>query len=226
MTLPAARKPAAPLSRPIIAVGIGATVLIAVGAFVLSFASLTDLAARSGINPSLAWIWPIIVDGLIVAATVAIVALAGHDRKTLAYPWALLFLGALVSTAANSVHAIIAVDQAHSGVPPVVSAVMAAMPPVVLLAITHLTVLLVQKAAPASLPKKKPAKAPAAAKKQPGRPAEPAHAFAGSFADAPAPAVKAPARKAAPAAPVPVPAFASVFTEAPAPAAERELANA
>lgn len=157
MTSPAARKPAAPLSRPIIAVGIGATVLIAVGAFVLSFASLTDLAARSGINPNLAWIWPIIVDGLIVAATVAIVALAGHDRKTLAYPWALLILGAVVSTAANAVHAIIAVDQAHSGVPPVISALMAAMPPVVLLAITHLTVLLVQKAAPAPAAKKKAA---------------------------------------------------------------------
>lgn len=163
MTFSAARKPAAPLSRPIIAVGIASTVLIAVGAFVLSFASLTDLAARSGINPNLAWIWPIIVDGLIVAATVAIVALAGHDRKTLAYPWALLFLGAAVSTAANSVHAILSVDQAH-GVPPVISAVMAAMPPVVLLAITHLTVLLVQKAAPTPAAKKKPAKSPAPAR--------------------------------------------------------------
>lgn len=160
MTSSVARKPAAPLSRPIIAVGIGATVLIAVGAFVLSFASLTDLAARSGIDRHLAWIWPIIVDGLIVASTVAIVALAGHDRKTLAYPWALLGLGAVVSTAANSVHAIISVDQAHSGVTPVVSAVMAAMPPVVLLAITHLTVLLVQKAAPVPATKKKTAKTP------------------------------------------------------------------
>lgn len=154
-----ARKPATPLSRPIIAVGIGSTVLIAVGAFVLSFASLTDLAARSGINPALAWIWPIIIDGLIVAATVAIVALAGHRPKVLAYPWALLFLGAVASTAANAVHAIIAVDQAHGGVPPVVSAVMAAMPPLVLLAITHLTVILVQKSAPATPPRKKAPKA-------------------------------------------------------------------
>lgn len=152
------RRTGAPLSRPIVITGIATTVLIAAGAFVLSFASLTDLAARSGINPSLAWIWPIIIDGLIVAATVAIVALAGHDRRTLAYPWALLFLGAVVSTAANSVHAIISVDQNHGGVPPVVSAVVAAMPPLVLLAITHLTVILVQKAAPAPAPKKKPVK--------------------------------------------------------------------
>lgn len=153
------RRTGAPLSRPIVATGIATTVLIAAGAFVLSFASLTDLAARAGIYPALAWIWPIIIDGLIVAATVAIVALAGHDRRTLAYPWALLFLGAVVSTAANSVHAIITVDQNHGGVPHVVSAVVAAMPPLVLLAITHLTVILVQKAAPAPAPKKKPARA-------------------------------------------------------------------
>lgn len=203
MTLPAARKPAAaPLSRPIIAVGIGSTVLIAVGAFVLSFASLTDLAARSGIDANLAWIWPIIVDGLIVAATVAIVALAGHDRKTLAYPWALLGLGAVVSTAANAVHAIVSVNQVNGGVPPVVSAIMAAMPPVVLLAITHLTVLLVQKAAPAPAPKKKTAKAPAAARKT------------------------APAAIEAPVPSTPAPEFTSVFTEVPADARDLTPANA
>lgn len=203
MTLPAARKPAAaPLSRPIIAVGISSTVLIAVGAFVLSFASLTDLAARSGIDANLAWIWPIIVDGLIVAATVAIVALAGHDRKTLAYPWALLALGAVVSTAANAVHAIVSVNQVSGGVPPVVSAIMAAMPPVVLLAITHLTVLLVQKAAPAPAPKKKSTKVPAATRK----------------------AAPAAIEAAAPAAPAPE--FTSVFTEVPSDARDLAPANA
>lgn len=199
----AGRKAAAPLSRPIVATGIATTVLIAAGAFVLSFASLTDLAARSGINPTLAWIWPIIVDGLIVAATVAIVALAGHDRRTLAYPWSLLFLGAVVSTAANSVHAIISVDQNHGGVPPVVSAIVAAMPPLVLLAITHLTVILVQKAAPAPATKKKTAKAPARKEASP--------------APAPAPAAE--------------PAFSGTFFEptpesAPEPARERELVTA
>lgn len=174
------RRTGAPLSRPIVATGIATTVLIAAGAFVLSFASLTDLAARAGIFPALAWIWPIIIDGLIVAATVAIVALAGHDRRTLAYPWALLFLGALVSTAANSVHAIITVDQNHGGVPPAVSAVVAAMPPLVLLAITHLTVILVQKAAPAPAPKKKPTRA-AGARRSAALTHEPAPAPESSF---------------------------------------------
>lgn len=197
----AGRKAAAPLSRPIVATGIATTVLIAAGAFVLSFASLTDLASRSGINPALAWIWPIIVDGLIVAATVAIVALAGHDRRTLAYPWSLLFLGAVVSTAANSVHAIISVDQNHGGVPPVVSAIVAAMPPLVLLAITHLTVILVQKAAPAPAPKKKSARLAPAPRKE---------------STAPVPA------------PVQEPVFSGTFFEEPAaePVRERELVSA
>lgn len=159
MSSPAtARKPATPLSRPIVAIGLATTVVIAAGAFILSFAALTDLAVSAGINPALGWIWPIIIDGLIVAATVAIVALAGHDRKTLAYPWALLVLGAVVSTGANAVHAVLAVEGSNGSVPVVVSAIVAAMPPVVLLAITHLTVVLVQKSAPAQPVKPKKAK--------------------------------------------------------------------
>ncbi|GAA3708519.1 hypothetical protein GCM10022377_22900 [Zhihengliuella alba] len=129
---------------------VGATVVIAVGAFILSFAALTDLAQRSGIEAHLAWIWPIIVDGMIVAATVAIVALNGHERRAMIYPWSLLFFGAIVSTAANSVHAILTVESTQSGIPPVVSALVAAMPPVVLLAITHLTVHMYQKRAEAA----------------------------------------------------------------------------
>ena len=133
--------------KAVLLTAVGTTVLIAVGAFILSFAALTDLAERSGIEAHLAWIWPIIVDGMIVASTVAIVALNGHSRGAMIYPWTLLFFGAVVSTAANSVHAILTVDNLQSGIPAVVSALVAAMPPVVLLAITHLTVHMYQKRA-------------------------------------------------------------------------------
>ncbi|WP_369045789.1 DUF2637 domain-containing protein [Sinomonas sp. P10A9] len=135
-----------PISRPIVATGIASTVVIGSGAFVLSFSALTDLAVRAGINPEIGWMWPLIVDGMIVAATVAIVALAGREGKEQFYPWILLFFGAVVSTAANSIHAILAVKASNGNVPIAVSALVAAMPPVVLLAITHLTVLLVQYA--------------------------------------------------------------------------------
>lgn len=153
MSSSAPARKSTPLTRPIVATGFATTIVIAAGAFILSFAALTDLAVSAGINPALGWIWPIIIDGLIVAATVAIVALAGHDKRTLAYPWALLFLGAIVSTGANAIHAVLAVEGSHGNVPVAVSAIVAAMPPVVLLAITHLTVILVQKSAPAPTPK-------------------------------------------------------------------------
>ena len=116
---------------------VAGTVFIAAGAFWLSFTSLADLAARSGIGAGQAWAWPLIVDGIIVVATVAVVALAG--QRSAWYPWALLTGGALVSVAANAIHAVVAAD---ADVPGILAASVAAVPPVVLLAITHLTVIL------------------------------------------------------------------------------------
>ncbi len=116
---------------------VAGTVFIAGGAFWLSFNALADLAARSGIEPGQAWVWPLIVDGIIVVATVSAVALAG--QRAAWYPWALLAGGALVSVTANSLHAVVAAD---ADVPGVLAASVAAVPPVVLLAITHLTVIL------------------------------------------------------------------------------------
>ena len=115
------------------------TVLIGIGAFWLSFMALADLAARSGIAPGQAWIWPLLVDGLIVVSTIAVVALDG--RRGAWYPWALLICGALVSVAANALHAIVAAD---ADVPAGLAAAVAAVPPVVLLASTHLTVVLIR----------------------------------------------------------------------------------
>ena len=116
------------------------TVFIAVGAFWLSFTALADLAHASGIATTQAWAWPLIVDGIIVVGTVAVVALAGQRGAW--YPWMLLMIGAAVSVAANSIHAVIAAD---ADVLPVLAASVAAVPPLVLLAITHLTVILTQR---------------------------------------------------------------------------------
>lgn len=116
---------------------VAGTVFIAAGAFWLSFTSLADLAARSGIGAGQAWAWPLIVDGIIIVATVAVVALAG--QRSAWYPWALLVGGALVSVTANAIHAVVAAD---ADVPRILAASVAAVPPVVLLAITHLTVIL------------------------------------------------------------------------------------
>jgi hypothetical protein len=126
---------------------VAGTVFIAAGAFWLSFTSLADLAARSGIGAGQAWAWPLIVDGIIVVATVAVVALSG--QRSAWYPWALLTGGALVSVTANAIHAVIAAD---ADVPSILAASVAAVPPVVLLAITHLTVILTRTPNPAPEP--------------------------------------------------------------------------
>ncbi|MGP5054430.1 DUF2637 domain-containing protein [Brachybacterium paraconglomeratum] len=119
------------------------TIGIAAGAFWLSFIALADLAARSGITVGQAWVWPLLVDGLIVVATVAVVALDRHRAAW--YPWSLLIAGALVSVTANAAHALVAAD---ATVPGILASVVAAVPPLVLLASTHLTVVLIRSAAP------------------------------------------------------------------------------
>ena len=133
--------------RVAVATAVAGTVFIAAGAFWLSFTALADLARRSGIDAGQAWAWPLIVDGIIVVATVAVVALAG--QRSAWYPWALLTGGALVSVTANAIHAVVAADP---DVPGILAASVAAVPPVVLLAITHLTVILTRTPVPASEP--------------------------------------------------------------------------
>ena len=127
------------------------TVVIALGAFWLSFTALADLAQRSGIGAGQAWAWPLIVDGIIVVATVAVVALAG--QRAAWYPWAMLIGGAAISVTANAIHAIVAAD---SDVPAVLAAAVASVPPVVLLSITHLTVVLIQHTTPTGTPAPSP----------------------------------------------------------------------
>jgi hypothetical protein len=112
-------------------------VLVAALAFWLSYNALTLLAVRAGIGAGQAWAWPLIVDGIIVVSTVAVVAL--KDRPGSGYAWVLLIAGAAVSVTANAVQAAMPPGARLSA--PLAAAV-SAVPPVVLLAITHLTVVL------------------------------------------------------------------------------------
>jgi hypothetical protein len=125
--------------RLVLGVAVTGTVFIALGAFWLSFTSLSALARACGIPTDRAWMWPLIVDGVIVVATVSVVAMSGsgQDRRAVRYPWLLLSAGAAVSVLANASHSIVTAD---AKVPSVLAALVAAVPPVVLVAITHLTV--------------------------------------------------------------------------------------
>ncbi|UJD20965.1 hypothetical protein SEA_HARRYHOUDINI_37 [Mycobacterium phage HarryHoudini] len=102
---------------------------VAVGglAFALSFTALSELSAANGVGQ--AWMVPLVVDGGIIVATMATVALSRHGW----YAWTLLLLSSMVSVAGNVAHA-----QPHG----LVAMVIAAIPPLWLLGSTHLTVLL------------------------------------------------------------------------------------
>lgn len=141
-TQPGSERRTPAVSPWVVATATTGTVLIALGAFWLSFTALTDLAARAGIAAGQAWVWPLIVDGIIIVATISVVALSPYGRRATWYPWALLIVGAVVSVAGNAAHAGIAGNGSLSR--PVAAAI-SAVPPLVLLSITHLTVELTRR---------------------------------------------------------------------------------
>jgi hypothetical protein len=106
---------------------------IGAAAFLLSYDALHSLALASGVRPGLARIWPGVLDGFIVVATLTVVAAKRASRPTW-YPWTLVVLFSAASVAFNILHAI---DQALA---PAgwVAALVFAMPPVALVLATHL----------------------------------------------------------------------------------------
>lgn len=125
------------VARWVVMAAVSGNIGIALGAFWLSFTALTNLAGLAGISPAEAWVWPLIVDGMIVVATISVVALSPHGRRAIVYPWGLLIAGTAVSVAANIAHSWVAADVAVSKP---LAACVSAIPPIVLLASTHLTV--------------------------------------------------------------------------------------
>ncbi len=108
-------------------------VIVGVGtaAFVLSFTTLRDLAKLAHIPPATAWLFPLIVDGTIIQATLGWLVLAkSAERKY--FMW-VLAAGSLVSVAGNSIHA---VADGHQ-LPAWLCAVVAAIAPISLLVDTH-----------------------------------------------------------------------------------------
>jgi CRP-like cAMP-binding protein len=79
---------------------------------------------------------------MIVVGNVAVVALRPHGRRAIVFPWCLLVAGSLVSVLTNSYSAVIAqAETAHA----LAAGLIAAVPPLVLLAMTHLTVELARR---------------------------------------------------------------------------------
>lgn len=110
--------------------------VVAVAAATLSFHALADLASMTGVFPGwLPILWPLVVDVFMLQASLSLVASAGaHDHHARRYHWTMLAVWSTVSLVANFYHAIVV---AHGVLPAVVSASIAVVPPLALLASTH-----------------------------------------------------------------------------------------
>ncbi|NKS58899.1 DUF2637 domain-containing protein [Rhodococcus hoagii] len=114
-----------------VALAITGTLAVAALAFSMSFTKLSRLAVLHDVDAGQAWMFPLIVDGLIVVATVCTAIM----RRNRWYAWTLLLAGSAASVAGNGIYA-----WETSGTALAVS--IAVVPPLVLLGVTHLTMLL------------------------------------------------------------------------------------
>lgn len=104
--------------------------------FALSFAALRDLATRGHVPVGQAWLWPLMVDGAILLATLGVVVTAGDPlcHKDRRFFWQVLAGGATVSIMGNALHAILPADEP---LPTWVCGILAAVAPAALLVTTH-----------------------------------------------------------------------------------------
>ena len=131
-------------------VAIAIAVGITTGAFVLSFAVQRDLAMQAGIPHYLTWIFPAIVDGAILGATIAIVALSkinGSATGKHFFLW-LAVVVVFISVFGNAYHAYRAgeaaarsvaagIDLGYTPLTPTGASLIAVIPPLLVLAFTH-----------------------------------------------------------------------------------------
>ncbi|ABH00908.1 possible mycobacteriophage excisionase (plasmid) [Rhodococcus jostii RHA1] len=131
-------------------VAIAIAVGITTGAFVLSFAVQRDLALQAGIPHYLTWIFPAIVDGAILGATIAIVALSkinGSATGKHFFLW-LAVVVVFISVFGNAYHAYRAgeaaarsvaagIELGYTPLTPTGASLIAVIPPLLVLAFTH-----------------------------------------------------------------------------------------
>lgn len=119
---------------------------IALLAFVLSFEALRDLAVRCGVPVATAWAFPVIVDGSIVAAMLAIFSGRSRRRKDTTWAWVSFLFFAAVSVVSNGVHTAV-IHDASQGIAMWFAIGVGAVPPLALLLSSEVLVRLLPSAA-------------------------------------------------------------------------------
>lgn len=77
---------------------------LAGAAFVLSYDALHALALDNQVKPGLAWLWPLTLDAVMIAASLAVLR-ASLNNEAKVYPWFLVGAFTVASIAFNVVHA-------------------------------------------------------------------------------------------------------------------------
>jgi len=84
---------------------IAGVVLLAAAAFVLSYSGIHQVALQAGVSPSLAKLYPVIFDAMLVVAGAAAMALRGAGWWSRFYAWACLILLLAAVAVGDAVHA-------------------------------------------------------------------------------------------------------------------------
>ena len=88
-----------------VVIAITGVMLLAVAAFLVSYAGIRQIAVAAGVSPALAGLYPLMVDAALVVACVAALALRGAGWQMQGYAWlSVIFLLAAVAVA-GAVHA-------------------------------------------------------------------------------------------------------------------------
>nr|WP_240539296.1 DUF2637 domain-containing protein [Bifidobacterium sp. SO1] len=119
--------------------GLVVAVILALLAFIISFDALRVVGLACGINERLAWMFPLIIDGSTLAFTWAAWAFKTRRLSTV-YPWLMLVLFSIISLIGNALHAH-PVEVNGLLLPDWVPPLIMTVPPVALLATTHMIVL-------------------------------------------------------------------------------------
>lgn len=114
---------------------------LAVLAFALSFLALRAVGIASGVDASISWMFPVIIDGFIVLATWATWRFRAHGLRGAWYPMGALVVFSAVSLTGNALHAHpVAVGDLLLA--RWAAAAFSAVPPVALLAASHMLVMI------------------------------------------------------------------------------------
>lgn len=84
---------------------VAGVVLLAAAAFVLSYPGIHQVALQAGVSPSLAKLYPVIFDAMLVVAGAAAMTLRGAGWWSRFYAWACLIVLLVAVAVGDAVHA-------------------------------------------------------------------------------------------------------------------------